>query len=305
MRVAVMGSGAVGGYFGAKLTKSGVDVTLIARGDHLAAIQKSGLTVKSFQGDITVRPRSTADPAEAGQQDLVLFTVKSHGTSSVARLIRPMVGPSTAVLCLQNGVDNEEKIGREVGAEHVLSGVVYIGSEVVEPGVILHESRGEIIFGEQSGAMSERVENVARLFRDAEVPCEPVADIVPRKWQKFLFNCALNAMTAITGCRLSTLMAVPESRRLFQDALTEVEQVARAEGIPLPSDVVSQVMDTADRMDIRSSMQADLEQGRQIELDTFNGHAVGLGKRHGVQTPVNEAFVGLLKAIVEGRSRGD
>lgn len=300
MHVAVMGSGAVGGYFGAKLAHNGTRVTLIARGEHLAEIRRRGLEVRSVEGDFTVHPDSTDDPSDVGPCDLVLFTVKSYATQSVAELVKPLVGPGTAVLCLQNGVDNEDKLARTLGDESVLSGVAYIGAEVVKPGRLVHESRGEILFGERNGTLSDRVKRIEALFQAAGVPCQAVNDIVPRKWQKFLFNCALNAMTAITGCRLSTLMRVAESRRLFERTLREVERLARCEGIGLPEDVVEQVMATADKMDIRSSMQADLERGRKIELDTFNGYAVELGEKHGVPTPMNDAFVGLLRAMVEG-----
>lgn len=300
MHVAVMGSGAVGGYFGAKLAHDGTRVTLIARGEHLAAIRRHGLEVRSVDGPFTVHPESTDDPATVGPCDLVLFTVKSHATDDVAKLVKPLVGPDTAVLCLQNGVDNEDKLAQALGHDHVLSGVAYIGAEVAEPGQLVHESRGEILLGERDGSMSTRVQRIEALFQSAGVPCQAVNDIVPRKWQKFLFNCALNAMTAITGRRLSTIMRVSESRGVFERTLHEVERVARCEGIDLPADVIEQVMATADRMDIRSSMQADLERGRKIELDTFNGHAVELGKKHGVATPVNDVFVGLLRAMVDG-----
>lgn len=298
MRVAIMGAGAVGGYFGSRLAAAGIDVTLIARGAHLQAIREQGLTVESMSGDYSVRPAATDDTTAVEKVDLILFCVKSYDTEAGVAQIKPMVGENTTILVLQNGVHNEDILAKHFGAECILSGVVYIGAELARPGVIRHESRGEIIFGEPGGALSGRVEAVQELFGRAGIPCTAVADIRARKWQKFLFNCALNAMTAITGCRLSTLIRNQHSHDVFAAAVREVEVLARKEGVDLPADVVEQVLNTAAAMDIRSSMQADLERGRRIELDTFNGHVLTLSRKHGIAAPTHAALYGLLSAMM-------
>ena len=297
MIVAVMGAGAVGGYFGAQLARAGVTVNLIARGAQLAAIQACGLKVKSPAGDFTVQLPATDDPARVGPVNLVLFCVKSYDTESAALACRPLVGEGTVVLVLQNGVDNEEKVAALLGWEPVVSGVVYIGAEVASPGVIVHHDRGDLLVGELNGQATPRVQAIQELFSRAGVPCQVVSDIRVRKWEKLLFNCALNATTALTGRRLPTLMALPESRAVFERAVREAAEVARRHGVQLPEDTVERVMATAQRMDIGSSMLTDLQRGRPLELEAFNGLVTRLGRRYGIPTPTHDVLYGLLKAV--------
>ena len=296
VRVAVMGAGAVGSFLGARLARCGVDVTLIARGAHLAALQQYGLRVESPTGDLTVAVPAAGEPSRVGVVDLVLFCVKSYDTEAAAAACRPLVGSATTVLVLQNGVDNEEKVAAQLGWEPVVSGVIYIGVELVGPGVIHHHDGGTLQLGELDGRLSERVRACGELFRRAGLPCEVVDDIQVRKWEKFLFNCALNAMTALTGRRLPALLALVESRRLFEEAVREAARVARRHGIALRDDAEERVLSKARSMDIASSMLTDLQRGRPLEVEAFNGVVVRLGRRHGVATPVHEVLYALLKA---------
>lgn len=299
MRTAVLGAGGVGGYFGARLARAGEDVTLIARGPHLEALRSQGLFIRSFQGDFHVTVPAVAHPQDMrGPVDLVLFCVKSYDTEQGIESIRALMNhnPRAYVLCLQNGVNNELKLSDAFGADRVLGGVVYIGAEIEAPGIIRHESRGEIVLGPWTAQQGEIVGQVAEVFSRAGVPVRVVEDIRAAKWQKFLFNCGLNATTAITGQRLGVLMSVPEARAFFRRVVEESAAVGRAEGISLPQDAVDQVMAIAETMDIRSSMQADFERGRPLELDSFNGYVLELGRQHGIDTPANEALYALLKA---------
>ena len=292
-----MGAGAVGGYFGGLLARAGVEVQLVARGAHLQALQQRGLRVRTRHGEFTVQVPATDDPARVGPVDLVLFCVKSYQTQQAARACVPMLGERTCVLVLQNGVDNEEKVAAEVGAARVVPGVAYVGVEVNEPGVVEHHDRGELWIGEWDGQFTPRVQAIAGLFQQAGVPCEVASDIRTRKWQKFLFNCALNALTTLTGQRLPALMAHEPTRELFRQAVAEAAAVARRHGVPLAADAEEQVMATASRMDIASSMLSDRRRGRPLEVDAFNGVVVQLGRRYRVPTPVNEVLYALLKAI--------
>ena len=300
-----MGAGAVGGYMGGMLARSGVDVTLIARGAHLEAMRSNGLTIDSFRGEFRIPVQVVQSPDQAGSPvDIVLFCVKSYDTDQAIDALRGLMerNPDARVVCLQNGVSNEVKLAEAFGADRVLSGVVYIGAEIARPGVIRHESRGEIILGAYGSGQERWVERLAAVFNKAEVPTEMATDVRAVKWEKFLFNCALNSMTTLTGCRLGTLMGIAETRALFRGVVLEAEAVARKEGVNLAPDVVERVMATAERMNIRSSMLADFEHGRPIEMDTFNGYVVQLGARHGVATPYNEALYALLKALVSADS---
>lgn len=306
MRTAVLGAGGVGGYFGARLARAGEDVILIARGPHLEALRSRGMSIRSFQGDFHVTVPAVAHPDDIqGPVDLVLFCVKSYDTHQGIESIRGLMSnhPGAYVLCLQNGVDNELKLSGAFGADRVLSGVVYIGAEIEAPGVIRHESRGEIVLGPWTAHQNDAVRQVAEVFSRAGVPVRMVEDIRAAKWQKFLFNCALNATTAITGQRLGVLMSLPETRAFFRRVVEEAAAVGRAEGVHLPENAVDQVMGIAEAMDIRSSMQADFERGRPLELDSFNGYVLELGRRHGIDTPANEALYALLKAAAQKKHR--
>ncbi|MDI6654624.1 MAG: 2-dehydropantoate 2-reductase, partial [Candidatus Hydrothermarchaeota archaeon] len=206
MKVAVMGAGAVGGYFGGVLAKSGADITLIARGKHLEAMRKDGLLIKSYRGDFRADVKATSDPKEAGPTDLILFTVKSYDTEEAIRLCRPMIQENTCILSLQNGIDNDEKIAREAGREKIIGGVAYIGVALDEPGVILHSAAGKIAIGELNGKITHRIKKIAEMFSAAWIPCEISEDIIKLKWKKLVWNAAFNALTTITGASVALVL---------------------------------------------------------------------------------------------------
>lgn len=304
MRIGVVGAGAVGGFFGSLLSRAGHEVTVLARGEHLEAIRQHGLRVRSFRsgdpgGEWVAWPHATDDPAESGVQDLILFAVKSYDTDQAARAIAPWVGPATTILGLQNGVENEAKLAALYGERPVLPAVVYIGAERVAPGLIEHRARGEMVVGEPGGGRSPRVEGLRQVLEAARIPVQVVDDIWAAKWEKFLFNVALNATSALTGGTAARLVASPAARWLFEASLGEALAIARAQDVGLDDGVVERVVAAAASLPAVSSMAHDLAQGKPLELEALNGYVVREGRRLGIPTPVNATLYGLMEVRQE------
>jgi 2-dehydropantoate 2-reductase len=298
MKVAVMGAGAVGGYFGGLLAKGGADVTFIARGKHLEALKAKGLTVRSVKGDFSLPVKATDDPREVGPVNLVLFCVKSYDTEAAMRQALPMVGKETVVLSLQNGIDNEEKIASIVGKEKVLAGVAYIGSSVAEPGVILHEMEGKIAFGEMDGGVSNRVLNLKEFFDRCGLTAEASADIRKALWAKLTWNAPFNAINALVGGLVKAIVENPQTLELAKQVTAEVVAVASASGIPLTvEEVWARNLRFVRRSGIKSSMLQDLELGRPLEHEALNGIIVKKGAELGIPTPYNFALYALLSQL--------
>lgn len=298
MKVAVMGAGAVGGYFGGLLAKGDADVTFIARGKHLAALKAKGLSVKSVKGDFSLPVKATDDPKEVGPVNLILFCVKSYDTEAAMRQALPMVGKETVVLSLQNGIDNEEKIASIVGKEKVLAGVAYIGSSVAEPGVILHEMEGKIAFGELDGSMSERVLKVKEFFDRCGLPAEASPHIGKALWAKLTWNAPFNAINALVGGLVKAIVENPQTLELAKQVTAEVVAVASASGTPLTfEEVWARHLRFVRRSDIKSSMLQDLELGRPLEHEALNGIIVKKGGELGIPTPYNFALYALLSQL--------
>lgn len=303
MKILVMGTGGVGGYFGAKLARAGEAVTFAARGAQLEAIRAHGLGVKSsVEGEFAVRAPVTDDPAAAGPADLILFCVKSFDTEAAARALGASVGPETAILSLQNGVDNEEKIGAIVGPGHVLGGVAYIFSIVQSPGVIAHSVGGRIVFGELDGSETPRARRIRDTLAGAGIPVELSPQIQRALWEKYLFIVAQSGMTALTRCPIGVIRSVPETRKMYRTILEELAALAKASGVGLPPGAVDAIMTATDNLPaaMYSSLHYDLTHGRRLELETLQGYAVRLGERFGVPTPMCAAVYALLKPHLNG-----
>jgi len=301
LRIAVMGAGGMGGYFGGRLARAGEAVAFVARGEHLRAIRERGLTVHSVTGDFTATAPATDDPRRLpeliGAVDLVLFCVKSYDTESAAEALRPVLGPETAVLTLQNGVVNEETLARVLGHDRVLGGLVYGFAVIEAPGVVRHTQGGRMVFGELDGAVRPRTTRVLAAGRRAGFPIEIAADIRRALWEKYLAICALSGMTALTRRPIGEIRACPESRAMYRAILAELAAIAKAEGVTLADEAVEQGMAGADRLDADSfaSLYHDLTRGRRIELEALQGHAVRLGARHGIPTPALSAVYAALR----------
>jgi 2-dehydropantoate 2-reductase len=304
MRIAVVGAGGVGGYFGAKLARAGESVVMLARGAHLDAIRRDGIRVRSaLEGDIVAKVDAVDSFAGQPAVDIALFCVKSFDTRSAAEALRPVMGPSTGVVSLQNGVDNEEALDQILGRGVALGGAAYVFAAIEAPGVIAHKFAGRIVFGEMDGRQTDRAVGLRDALVRASVPVELSTDIRRVLWEKYLLISAQAGMTALTRCPAGVLRETPESWRMYRLILEELAAVARAEGVSLPGDVVDAVMKQATGLapDAYSSLHHDLTQGKRLELEALHGHAVRLGERHGVPTPMVFAVYAALKPHVAGR----
>jgi 2-dehydropantoate 2-reductase len=308
MKIGVVGAGGIGGYYGACLARAGSEVGLIARGDHLAALREGGLRVRSNDGDFTVRVLASDDPGEIGPCDAVLFCVKSYDTDQASALLEPLLKPETAVLSLQNGVDNEQKIAARIGSQHVLGGVSFILAHIVEPGVVEQVgSVRRVVFGELDGSRSERVTRLLAEFRAAEIDTDLADDIHVVLWDKFAYLCALAGLTAVTRLPIDKLLEVPDSRELFRRLVGEVALVARAEGVALADDIVDQKTAFAESLgpDSYSSLHHDLVTGHRLELDSLHGELTRRASRHGIPVPVSEMIYSLLRPWELALNAGD
>jgi len=293
VRIAVVGAGGVGGYFGGMLARAGEDVAFLARGAHLEAIRQDGLTVRSIKSDFTVRAPAAAGPGALGPADLVLFAVKSYDTEAAAALLPPLLGPDAPVLTLQNGIGNVEQIGKSVGPERVLAGTVHLAVGIASPGVIRHTAgAGKIVFGEPQGPPTDRVRRVAAAFQRAGIPHEISGDMPFALWDKLLFIAGVGGVTALARAAIGPLLASAEGLELLRAGLGEVVEVARARGVELGRDAPDRMLKFAScfPLDWRSSLARDLEAGRRLEVDAINGAIVRLGRAHGIPTPVNQAI---------------
>lgn len=298
MKVGVVGAGGVGGYFGGRLALAGTEVALLARGPHLMALQQHGLQVRSVVDDFSVEVAASDDPAEIGPCDVVFFCVKSYDSDRAGALLAPLMRTETAVVSLQNGVDNEEKIAAQIGSEHVLGGAAFILSHIVEPGVI--EQIGgpcRIVFGELDGSHSDRTERLLAECRAADINAGITDDIQAVLWDKYAFLCALAGMTAATRLPIDKLLNVPESRAMFQDIVREVALAARPEGVKLPDDVVEQKTAFAETFEPGSfsSLHHDLISGRRLELDALFGELTRRARRRAISVPASDAIYALLR----------
>jgi 2-dehydropantoate 2-reductase len=305
MRIAVVGAGGTGGYFGGLLARAGQDVTFIARGANLEALRARGLTVDSrLAGTFTLPVRATNSPSEVGPVDLILFCVKSYDTDAAAESIRPLMHSETMLLSLQNGIGNEERIAQAVGHNSGIGAVAYVVSAIKAPGVVAQTAGpGKIVFGELGGGTSQRTKRLHEVLQRAGIVTEVHPNIEGAIWQKFLFICAFSGVTALSRLPIGTILADPVTHALFRGTLEEVEAVAHASGIALPTDCVEEAMTHAGSVEpwASSSLYGDLAGGRRLELESLNGEVVRRGGEHdGVWTPLNFAIYAALRPYVDG-----
>jgi 2-dehydropantoate 2-reductase len=309
MHIAIVGSGAVGGYYGARLALSGQKVSFLARGAHLKAIRERGLMIWSPLGDFTVKAQAEDDPSRVGPVDLVLLATKTYDNATALPMLAPLVGPSTVVTTLQNGVDSVDEVAAAVGAEHVLGGPTYIATALSLPGLI--EQTGthrRIVFGEAFGdrsRVSERVQRIADVLMKADIQAEPVADARVPLWEKFIYLAPFAAFTGAARLPIGPLRADPEIRERFFDAVREVESVARAEGVAVRDHealmaYVTQYVEVLPPT-TRSSLLIDLQMGKRIEVESLPGSVVRRGRAAGVPTPIMAGLYAALKPWAEGK----
>lgn len=292
MRIAIFGTGGAGGYFGAQLARAGQEVIFIARGKHLEAIRTSGLRVETPVGEIVIQPaQATDDPGQAGVVDAVILGVKTWQVTEAARAMRPMIGPETFVVPLQNGVEAASQLSEVLGAEHVLGGLCGTISLIVAPGRI--RSIGEAHFiklGELDRRPSARAERLRQVFERAGVKVEVPPDIDVALWEKFLFVISFGGVGAVARAPIGVLRTLPETRRMLEQCLREVFAVGRARGIALPDGSVEKAMAFLDSLAPggTTSLQRDIADGKPSELEAWNGAVSRFGAEAGVATPVHE-----------------
>jgi 2-dehydropantoate 2-reductase len=307
MRIVVIGAGGTGGYFGGLLARAGEEVSFLARGTQLEALRSHGLTVKSrIAGTFSLPVYATSEPQEIGAVDLVLFCVKTYNTRAASEGLHLLMGPQTVVLPIQNGIDAAERLGREVGAQHIIGGVAYVTSQIESPGVIAQiAGAGSIELGELAGGQSERTERLQQVLRHAGIRAELPPDIGVTLWEKFLFICAFSGVTALTRLPLGQVLAYPETSELLKAVLKEGEALAHAHGTALPDGIVERSYATLQALEPEAmgSMAFDLLAGRRLELEALNGTMVRLGNEHGMSLPFNTAIYAALKPYVNGALR--
>ncbi len=308
MKIAVFGTGGVGGYFGGRLAQAGEQVVFIARGEHLTALRKQGLKVDSPKGDFHLKEvQATDSPAEAGEVDVVLLGVKAWQVAEAARTMLPMIGADTFVVPLQNGVDAPDQLAEVLGKEHVLGGLCHISSHIAAPGYIRHVGiEPDVAFGELDNRPSARCQALKEAFERAGVKAVIPEDIHVAMWEKFLFIAAISGVGAVTRAPAGVLRKVPETRALLVGAMQEIMAVAQASHIDLNESHISRTLAFIDSLPegTQASMQRDILEGRPSELAWQNGAVVRRGRQRGVPTPIHEMIYAALLPQ-ELRARGE
>jgi len=303
MRIAIVGSGGVGGYFGGRLAAAGADVTFLARGAHLDALRTRGLRIDSPKGDVHLpRVKAAGDPSAIGPVDIVLFAVKLYDTDGGLAALPPLIGPDTAVIPLQNGVDSVATLTRAVGRAHTAGGTCYVSAVIAEPGVIRHTAMDHLIFGELDETRSARLIALEEACRPAGFQSTLSDDVVLDIWAKFVRLSVLSGMTAVTRSPLGIIRDDPELWTMLKTAVQEATAVALAKGIRVAASTVEDVANAYGALppQTRTSMLEDLERGRRIELPWLSGAVVRIGREVGVPTPTHTFINAVLKPHVNG-----
>ena len=298
MRIAVMGVGGVGGYFGGLLARAGHEVTFIARGAHLDAIRRSGLRVSSSNdGDFTVHCNATDNPAELGHQELALFAVKMYDNAAAVDAIAPLVGPDTIVLTLQNGIDNGELLHAAYPDGQVMIGSAYLEGRISAPGVVTQGGPGAASFGERTPGITPRGERLLSVFQGAGWRVELLENMTGMLWKKFAYLCGSAGVCAASGLPYGELRSVPETRALIQEAIAEALAVGAASGAPLEPDSLEWSMQALDNFPATgmASLAKDFAESRPVELEGLTGTVIRMGRQHSVPTPANAALYAVLK----------
>jgi len=304
MRIAVMGAGGVGGYFGGRLAQAGHEVSFIARGKHLEAIKARGLTLKSPLGDAGVKVPATADPAELGAVEVVLFAVKLWDTESAAERIRPLVANGGVVIPFQNGVESIERVGKVLGPERVMGGAAYIASRIGEPGVIVQTgAMARLRFGAVLPSQEKAAAAFLAACTEAKIEAELTDDIVRVLWEKFVLLVSISATTTVARSSVGVVRDDPDLHWLLETCMRETWALGRKRGVKLAEDFVAQTLKFVDGLpaEMRASMAADLEAGSRLEAPWLSGAVARMARDAGLEAPANRAVFAALKPFVEGR----
>lgn len=300
MRIAAMAAGAVGGYFGARMAAAGHEVWFIARGAHRDAIRKNGLKIESVHGDLHLdKPNVTDDPKAVGPVDIVLFAVKLWDTEQAAEQARPLIGPETRLITLQNGVDSVKRVAPIIGAEQTIGGAAYIATTIAAPGVVRHTSSFAMMrFGRADKRPDDRLQAFVDAGKAAKVDVALSADIERELWQKFIFLTAMAGSTAALRSAIGPIVADPELRAFFRALMEEAFAVGKARGVALDPAYINDRMDfVLNKVEpgMKASMAHDLERGNRLELDWLAGRVRALGRELNIPTPASDTVYTVLK----------
>ena len=303
MKIAVFGSGGVGGYFGGRLAAAGEDVTFLARGAHLTAMQQDGLHIESPNGALHLpQVQATDRPQAIGPVDVVLFTVKLYDVDTAAASLAPLIGPDTVVITLQNGVDAMDMVSKHVGADHVAGGAAYIVAVIDKPGHVRHTTAQQLVFGERDKRRSARLVAFEEAGLRAGFQAKASDDVEADLWTKFVRLATWSGMTTVTRSPMGVIRDTPATFELMVAAIQEVITLAHARGVNLPDDIMDSTMTMIKNFPAssKSSMLEDIERGRRLELPWLSGAVVRLGKESGVPTPIHQFITTVLTPFVNG-----
>lgn len=305
MKIAIMGSGGIGGYYGGKLANTGQEVAFIARGAHLNALRQNGLVVRSHFGDFTLpKVQATDSPTEIGVVDLVIMAIKAYDLESATESIRPLIGENTSLLPLLNGVDIVVRIGAIIGPEKVIGGLCGLSSSIAEPGVISQVSPFEFLnFGEMSGKITPRAQAIYDVLKQAEINVTLTDNIQLAIWDKFTFLAAIAGVCSLTRAVVGKVRTDPDVRALLEGCIAEILAIGEKQGVVFEKDFAQTQMERIDGLpeSMKPSMMLDLERGNRLELEALNGTVVRMGEEAGIATPVNRFIHTALKLWAGGR----
>ena len=304
LRIAIIGTGGVGGYFGARLQASGTEVAFVARGAHLKAMQARGLRIETVKGDLHLKEvTATDDPKTIGPVDVVFFTVKLYDSEGACAMLPPLIGPQTVVVTFQNGIDATDLLTTAVGREHVAGGVAHVQAAITEPGVIRHTALAQLIFGELDGRKTPRLEALHEACKGAGFDVKLTETIQNELWLKFVRLTALSGMMAVTRSPLGVLRDDPDLWAMLQAAIMEAMGVAHAKGIQFPPNAFSEMVRHISGLppQAKSSMLEDLEHGRRLELPWLNATLARIGDELGGPTPIHRFIATALKPFINGK----
>ncbi len=302
MKILVMGAGAVGAYFGARLQAAGEEVVFCARGENLKALKERGLEVKSYLGDLELRVVATEEPREYAPYDLVLFCVKLYDTEQAADKLKGTLAPGGVIMTLQNGIEGEARLAEIFGKECMMAGNARVGVELVAPGKVVHSTTGTIEFGELDGRITQRAQAIAEVFERAGILGELTTDLRAKRWEKLMWNATFNTLTTLTRRRVGEVLADSQGRELARALMYEVQAVARADGVELSNERVEALFthSIAKLSPLKTSTFQDLERGKRLEYDALTGAVLRVAKRHGVRVPITETVHTLIKLLDDG-----
>ena len=303
MKIAIFGSGGVGGYFGGRLAAAGEDVTFLARGAHLAAMQQDGLHIASPLGDVHLpKVQATDRPQAVGPVDVVLFTVKLYDVEASAAALGPMIGPDTVVITLQNGVDAMDMVAKHVGGDHVAGGAAYIVVVIDKPGHLRHTTAQQLVFGERDGRRSDRLVAFEQAGLRAGFQAQASNDVQSVLWTKFVRLATWSGMTTVTRSPMGVVRDTPATYDMMMAAIEEVIAVGKARGVTFPPDLMDGTIKLIKNFPAasKSSMLEDIERGRRLELPWLSGAVVRIGREVGVPTPIHQFITTILTPFVNG-----